>query len=74
MYWNYRIIKVDDGYGLFEVYYFNKDKSLSARCENPISWGETKEELQNTLLMMLVDSLKHPVLEDKDTVDHESCY
>ena len=60
--WNYRIIKreVDgqpDQYGLFEVFY-NDDGEILAHSEEPEVFGESAEDLLQTLRLMMDDAQK----------------
>ena len=55
--WNYRIIKDKDTYGLYEVIY-NDDGEISAHSEEPEVFGETAEDLLETLRLMLDDAQK----------------
>lgn len=66
MSWNYRAIKQtimdEDVYRIYEVYY-DKDGQLNGWTQKPsYPQGETLEELQATLRMMLRDSRRFPVL------------
>jgi hypothetical protein len=66
MFWSYAIVKIDDGYGLYEVYYDNDWNKPFMRTQDHAVWGETPEEIQKILRMMFNDSLKNPVLNDED--------
>ena len=60
--WNYRIIKreVDgqpDQYGLFEVFY-NDNGEITAHTEEPEVFGESVEDLLQTLRLMIDDAQK----------------
>lgn len=55
--WNYRIIKKENEYGLYEVFY-NDDNEISAHAENPEVIGESAEDLLTTLRLMLDDAQK----------------
>jgi len=55
--WNYRIIKKDNIYGLYEVIY-NDDKEISAHSDMPEIESESVEDLINSLEMMLEDARK----------------
>jgi len=72
MHWNYRIIHVktdtEDYYGLFEVYY--SDRIPFARTMESNIFGETPQELIDTLEMALKDIKNSPVMED-DEIDEE---
>ena len=55
--WNYRIIKKEDNYGLYEVFY-NDNGEISAHSEEPEVIGESPEDLLTTLRLMLDDAQK----------------
>ena len=55
--WNYRIIKNKNTYGLYEVMY-NDDGEIFAHSEEPEVFGETAEDLLQTLRLMLDDAQK----------------
>jgi hypothetical protein len=55
--WNYRIIKKDNTYGLYEVIY-NEDKEISAHSDIPEIESESVEDLIGSLEMMLEDARK----------------
>jgi hypothetical protein len=65
--WNFRIIKKDDAYGLYEVFY-NDDGKIFAHDENPTIIGESVDDLKKYLKMMSsdVDKCKNAVLEYDD--------
>lgn len=71
MHWNYRIIHVktdtEDYYGLFEVYY--SDRIPFARTMESNIFGETPQELIDTLEMALKDIKNSPVMEDDEIDD-----
>ena len=52
--WNHRIIKNQDSFGLYEVFY-NDDGEISAHDENPTIVGESVEDIEKTLKMMISD-------------------
>jgi hypothetical protein len=57
--WNYRIIKTDEGWGLYEIHY---DPDPVARTINPMTGlYETIDEVRNDLHRMYQDSLKEPL-------------
>jgi hypothetical protein len=62
--WNYRIIKNGDSYGLYETFY-NDDSEISAHDKSPTIVGESVEEIEKSLKMMLsdVDRCKDSILE-----------
>lgn len=72
-YWNYRVI-VDDinifgekNYQIKEVYY-NDDNTINAISQNGISpYGNTKEELENDINLML-KALNLPILEESKII------
>lgn len=64
MSWNYRIVEVDGGFELHEVYY-DDDGKPEARTADYIIYGETVDEIREALLMMLRD-IEKPVLNDDD--------
>lgn len=55
--WNYRIIKKEDEYGLYEVFY-NDDGKISGHAEKPEVIAESPEDLLTTLRLMLDDAQK----------------
>lgn len=55
--WNYRIIKKDGLYGLYEVIY-NDDKEISAHSEVAEIENDSVEDLIKSLEMMLEDARK----------------
>ena len=55
--WNYRIIKDKDTYGLYEVIY-NDDGEILAHIEEPEVFGESAEDLLQTLRLMMDDAQK----------------
>jgi len=63
MMWNFRIIKKDDIYGLYEVFY-NDDGKIFAHDENPTIIGESVDDLIQYLKMMSsdVDKYKENIL------------
>ena len=63
MTWNYRIVKVKDGYGLYEVYYNEKGKPYT-RTERPFAWGDSPEEVLSDLRRMIEDATRQTVLDD----------
>lgn len=64
MSWNYRIVEVDGGFELHEVYYDVNDKPY-ARTKDCYVYGETVEELKNSLVKML-EATEKTVLNDDD--------
>lgn len=71
MHWNYRIVKKkplpddspaksleEDCYELREVYYNESGQAWSLTVNAPVPYGETQEELINTLAMMLQDAIE----------------
>lgn len=56
--WNYRIIKDENNYGLYEVMY-NDDGEIFAHSEEPEIVGESPEDLLESLQLMLKDVKKH---------------
>jgi len=68
-YWKYAVVKRkyehETSYEIHELY-FNEDNSLHAFTENGVApYGETKEELFETLMMMLNDCV------DKEVYDYD---
>ena len=67
--WNYRVVQQDTPHGrvwaLHEVYY-NKDGSVMARTEDPISFAsdESLEDLLSSLRLAAADASRLPVLVD----------
>jgi hypothetical protein len=55
--WNYRIIKDENAYGLYEVMY-NDDGEIFAHSEEAEIIAESPEELIETLNLMLSDANK----------------
>jgi metal-responsive CopG/Arc/MetJ family transcriptional regulator len=55
--WNYRIIKKDESYGLYEVIY-NEEKQIAAHSENPELESHDVDDLIESLEMMLEDAKK----------------
>jgi hypothetical protein len=56
--WNYRIIKnKDNSYGLYEVIY-NDEGEITAHSENAELYGESPEDIMQTLRLMLDDANK----------------
>ena len=55
--WNYRIIKKENEYGLYEVFY-NDDGEISAHAEKAELVDGSPEELLLTLRLMLDDAQK----------------
>lgn len=55
--WNYRIIKKEDEYGLYEVIYDN-DGNITAHSEKAELVEESPEDLLTTLRLMLDDAQK----------------
>ena len=60
--WNYRVLKRDDEYGVYEVYY--DDSGMPhAMSEDPIAiTGENLEDIRNELNLIL-ESLEKDVLD-----------
>lgn len=65
--WNYRIIKKDGLYGLYEVIY-NDDREISAHSEVAEIENDNVEDLIKSLEMMLEDARKSL----SDILDYES--
>jgi hypothetical protein len=56
--WNYRIIKnKDNSYGLYEVIY-NDEGEITAHSEDAELYGESPEDILQTLRLMLDDANK----------------
>lgn len=64
MYWNYRVVNTGDGFELHEVYYDVNDKPY-ARTKDCYVYGDTVEELKNSLVKML-EATEKLVLNDDD--------
>ena len=64
--WNYRIIKDDETYGLYEVFY-NEKGEIALHSENPDVVGESVDEIIKSLELMLGDAKKH---QDSDKMDN----
>ena len=62
--WNHRIIKNQDCFGLYETFY-NDDGEISAHDKSPTIVGESVEDIEKSLKMMLsdVDRCKDSILE-----------
>jgi hypothetical protein len=65
MFWNIRIVHIDEGYGVYEVFY-NDDGTPWGRDMDAMLYGETLEELYEYIDMMLEDIGRQAILEDKD--------
>ena len=71
MHWNYRVIKHlatdpkntsdEEYFGMYEVYY-NEDGTIMSRTESAIVIGDTFEELEEVLEMMMKDLTLGPIL------------
>jgi metal-responsive CopG/Arc/MetJ family transcriptional regulator len=72
--WNYRIIKKDESYGLYEVIY-NEEKQIAAHSENPELESHDVDDLIESLEMMLEDAkkCKNNILEH-DQIQFASLY
>ena len=66
MFWSYNIVKTEDGYGLYEVYFYGKWDIPFMRTEEPIIFDESVDEIRRTIKMMYEDSKKNPILNDED--------
>jgi hypothetical protein len=66
MFWAYNIVKVKDGYGLYEVYYDDEWNKPFMRTEEPIYFGDTADEVKRAIKMMYDDSRRNLVLDDED--------
>jgi hypothetical protein len=66
MSWNYRVMTLDNGksYGIHEVYY-KEDGTLSMYSDSIDPYGESIEELENDLKLML-KAFKKDVLTPED--------
>ena len=64
--WNYRIIKDDETYGLYEVFY-NEKGEIALHSENPDVVGESVDEIIKSLELMLGDAKKH---QGSDKIDN----
>lgn len=64
MYWNYRIVSIEDGFGLYEVYYEDKTDKPFMRTEDYFVWGEDRQEIIDQLEKMLSDAMKQEILDD----------
>lgn len=64
MSWNYRVMEHDGGYSLFEAYY-SKEKCFNCSESPIVPYGETVEELRDTLFKML-SAIDAPILEGVD--------
>ena len=64
--WNYRIIKDDETYGLYEVFY-NEKGEIALHSENPDVVGESVDDIVKSLELMLGDAKKH---QGSDKIDN----
>lgn len=65
--WNYRIIKDDETYGLYEVFY-NEKGEIALHSENPDVIGESVDEIIKSLELMLGDAKKHQGSDKRDNI------
>jgi hypothetical protein len=65
--WNYRIIKDENNYGLYEVMY-NDDGEIFAHSEKPEIVGENPKDLLDTLELMIHDVNKH-IIDGKEILE-----
>ena len=65
--WNYRIIKDDETYGLYEVFY-NEKGEIALHSENPDVIGESVDEIIKSLELMLGDAKKHQGSDKMDNI------
>ena len=65
--WNYRIIKDENNYGLYEVMY-NDDGEIFAHSEEPEIVGENPKDLLDTLELMIHDVNKH-IIDGKEILE-----
>lgn len=65
--WNYRIIKDDETYGLYEVFY-NEKGEIALHSENPDVVGESVDEIIKSLELMLGDAKKHQGSDKMDNI------
>ncbi len=65
--WNYRIIKDDETYGLYEVFY-NEKGEIALHAENPDVVGESVDEIISSLELMLGDAKKHQGSDKMDNI------
>ena len=72
MTWNYRIVRqkgndrLEPGqffYGIHEAYYDRAGQCYAITAEPVAPFGESAQELRQTLLMMKMDATKRPVLD-----------
>ena len=65
--WNYRIIKDDETYGLYEVFY-NEKGEIALHSENPDVVGESVDDIIKSLELMLGDAKKHQGSDKRDNI------
>ena len=65
--WNYRIIKDDETYGLYEVFY-NEKGEIALHSENPDVVGESVDDIIKSLELMLGDAKKHQGSDKMDNI------
>jgi len=73
--WNYRIIKKDKVYGLYETYY-NDNQEIFAVSDVAEITGESPEDILDSLQTMLSDTKKHfdsfyPVRPNNDVLEYD---
>jgi hypothetical protein len=66
MFWSYNIVKTNDGYGLYEVYYDDDWKRPFMRTQEPIYLADTIDEVKNAIQMMYNDCQRNPIIKDED--------
>ena len=65
--WNYRIIKDNEAYGLYEVFY-NDEGEIALHSENADVIGESVDEIIKSLELMLGDAKKHQGSDKMDNI------
>ena len=67
--WNYRIIKQEGCYGLYEVIY-NDDGEICAHSEEPEMIGASPKDLLDTLELMIHDVNEH-IIDGKEILEYD---
>lgn len=71
MSWDFRVWKVDDGYGIRETYY-DENGNVALWTESRIApYGETPEILKKELLLFL-GAFNKPILEETSELNHRA--
>ena len=62
MTWNYRVLKTNTGFGVYEIYYDEDAKPISYSAQGVSPRGETYDELSEDFLLRYRDAFEKPVL------------